>query len=173
MKRIALILSMFLFLPLISVTNAAGDGPKVINTHAFGSTPNVTIRTVASGGAPWVVDNGKVQLDPSGRLRVRVKGLLITEGALANGNPVPPNLVGTVATVTEVHAALTCGGPGNGVPFTITSTEAVPLSPEGDFEIDAHISVPSVCAQPIVLIRIGTPEAPGPWIAASSLLGMD
>ncbi|HKP86877.1 MAG TPA: hypothetical protein VJZ26_12310 [Blastocatellia bacterium] len=173
MKRIALTLSLFIFLPLASATNAVADGPKILNTQAFGSTPNITIRTVPSGGAPWVVDNGKVQLDPDGRLRVRVKGLLITEGALANGNPVPANLVGTVATVTAVHAALTCGGPGNGVPFTITSTDAVPLSPDGDFEIDARISVPSVCAQPIVLIRIGTPQAPGPWIAASALPGMD
>jgi len=173
MKRIALTLSLFLFLPLISATNAVADGPKILNTHPFGSTPNVTIRTVASGGAPWVVDNGKIQLDPDGRLRVRVKGLVIAEGALANGNPVPDSLVGTVATVTEVHAALTCGGPGNGVPFTITSTDAVPLSSDGDFNIDAHISVPTVCAQPIVLIRIGAPQASGPWIAASTLPGMD
>jgi len=169
MKRIALALSLFLFLPLASVTNAVASGPKILNTSVFGSTPNITIRTVPSGGAPWVVDNGKVQLDPDGCLRVRVKGLVITSGALANGNPVPDKLVGTTAGVTMVHAALTCGGPGGGVPFTITSTDAVPLSPAGDFEIDTNISIPSVCAQPIVLIRIGTPAAPGPWIAASSL----
>ena len=169
MKRIALTLSLFLFLPLASATKAVADGPKVLNTHVFGSTPNITIRTVPSGGAPWIVDNGKVQLDPDGRLRVRVKGLVITSGALANGNPVPDTLVGTTAGVTMVHAALTCGGPGGGVPFTITSTDAVPLSPAGDFEIDTHISIPSVCAQPILLIRIGTPASPGPWIAASSL----
>ena len=174
MKRIALTLSLFLFLPLASATNASADGPKILNTHVFGSTPNITIRTVPSGGAPWIVDEGTVQIDSNRRnsdvrLRVRVKGLVITSGALANGNPVPDNLVGTTAGVQAVHAALTCGGPGNGVPFTITSTDAVPLSPAGDFEIDTHISVPSVCAQPIVLIRIGTPASPGPWIAASSL----
>jgi hypothetical protein len=169
MKRIALTLSLFLFLPLASATSASADGPKFLNTKVFGSTPNITIRTVPSGGAPWVVDNGKVQLDSDGRLRIRVKGLVITSGALANGNPVPDNLVGTTANVTTVHAALTCGGPGGGVPFTFTTTEAVPLSPAGDFEIDTQIPVPAVCAQPIVLIRIGTPAAPGPWIAASSL----
>jgi hypothetical protein len=169
MKRIVIAVCLSVFAAMASVSNAAPDGPKVLNTRAFGSTPNVTIRTVASGGAPWVVDNGKIQLDPDGRLRVRVKGLVIGAGALANGNPVPANLIGTVATVTAVHAALTCGGPGGGVPFTITSTDAAPLSPAGDFEIDAHLSIPTVCAQPILLIRIGTPDAAGPWIAASEL----
>ena len=168
----------FLFAPtlclsvaLASVTLSSADGPKVINNHVFGSTPNVTIRGVAAGAAPWVVKNGKAQLSPDGRLRVRVKGLVIGEGALANGNPVPPNLIGTVATVTMVHAALTCGGPGGGTPFTITSTDAVPISANGDFEIDEEVSIPSVCAQPIILIRIGLAADSGPWIAASELPG--
>ncbi len=171
MKRFALALSIFLLVPLASATMSSADGPKVINNHPFGSTPNVTIRDVLAGAAPWVVDRGKVQLDPSGRLKVRIRGLVIGEGVLANGNPVPANLVGTVATVTMVHAALTCGGPGSGVPFTITATDAVPISSNGDLDINAHLSIPSVCAQPIVLIRIGTPAAPGPWIAASKLPG--
>ena len=169
MRRFALALSMFLLVPLASASLSSAKGPKVLNAHAFGSTPNITIRGVDAGAAPWVVDNGKIQLDPSGRLRVRIKGLVIGEGALASGAPVPASLVGTVATVTMVHAALTCGGPGNGVPFTITSTDAVPISTDGDLEIDAQITSPTVCAQPIVLIRIGTPATPGPWIAASEL----
>lgn len=169
MKRIALLLILPLFLLVAFVTNSSADGPKVVNAHAFGSTPNVTIRGVLAGGAPWVVDNGKIQLDPSGRLKVRIKGLLIAAGALANGSPVPDNLVGTVATVTTVHAALTCGG--GGVPFTITPTDGVPISPEGDVDIDAQITIPSVCDRPIVLIRIGTPEEPNAWIAASELQG--
>ncbi|HSB12369.1 MAG TPA: hypothetical protein VLM38_22975 [Blastocatellia bacterium] len=171
MKRIASLLIVPLFLLVAFATNSSADGPKIINAHAFGSTPNITIRGVASGGAPWVVRNGKIQLDPSGRLRVRIKGLLITEGALSNGNPVPDSLVGTVATVTTVHAALTCGG--GGAPFTITPTDGVTISPEGDVDIDAQISIPSVCAQPIVLIRIGTPAEPNAWIAASELPGSD
>ena len=173
MKRILLALSIFVLVPLASATISSADGPKIINNHVFGSTPNITIRSVVSGAAPWVVDNGKIQLDPSGRLKVRVKGLLIGEGALANGEPVPANLVGTVATVTMVHAALTCGGPGGGVPFTITPTDGVPISSDGDFVIDAQLEIPSICAQPIVLIRIGTPATLGPWIAASELPGKD
>jgi len=171
MKRLLLALSMCVSIALGSAAISSADGPKVINNHVFGSTPNITIRGVLSGGAPWVVKNGKAQLSPDGHLRVRVKGLVIGEGALANGNPVPANLIGTVAGVTTVHAALTCGGPGGGTPFTITSTEGVPLNSDGDFEIDAELEIPSVCAQPILLIRIGSPATPGPWIAASELPG--
>jgi hypothetical protein len=98
---------------------------------------------------------------------VKVRGLLIAAGALANGNPVPANLVGTVATVTTVHAALTCGGPGGGVPFTITPTEAVPLSSNGNFSINDTITLPATCDRPILLIRIGEPDAGGPFIAVA------
>jgi hypothetical protein len=172
MKRFALALPMFSLVFLASATVFSKEGPKVVNANAFGSTPNITIRTVPSGAAPWVVDNGRIQLSPSGKLKVQIKGLVIGEGALASGDPVPPSLVGTVATVTMVHAALTCGGPGGGTPFTVTSTDAVPISSSGDVEITDHLTIPSVCAQPIVLIRIGAAgAAAGPWIAASELPG--
>jgi hypothetical protein len=171
MKRMLLLLIVPLVLFATTAAKHPSDGPKIVNAHAFGSTPNVTIRGVVAGGAPWVVKNGKIQLDPDGHLTVRIKGLLITGGALANGNPVPDNLIGTVATVTTVHAALTCGGPGGGTPFTITPTDGVTIGANGDFEIDAQITLPEVCDRPIVLIRIGSPTAAGPWIAASELEG--
>ncbi len=171
MKRFALALSIFVLIPLASVTVSSAAGPKIINAQVFGNTPNITIRGVSAAGAPWVVKNGKITLEQNGHLRVRVKGLVIIDGALANGNPVPPNLVGTTGGVLMVHAALTCGGPGDGVPFTITPTDGVPLDSNGNFEIDAEISIPNVCTQPIVLIRTGTPESPGGWIAASELPG--
>lgn len=166
MRRLALAFPLAaLFLG--SFIAASADGPKVLNAHVVGSTPNVTIRSVVSGGAPWVVREGKAQVDPNGRVKVKVRGLLIAAGALANGNPVPANLVGTVATVTTVHAALTCGGPGGGVPFTITPTEAVPLSSNGNFSINDTITLPATCDRPILLIRIGEPDAGGPFIAVA------
>jgi|SRR5215813_6693642 len=171
MKRLAIPLSIFVLIPLASVTVSSTAGPKVINAHVFGNTQNITIRGVSAAGAPWVVKNGKLTLDQNGQFRVRVKGLLIIDGALANGSPVPANLIGTTGGVVTVHAALTCGGPGNGVPFTITATDGVPLDSNGDFELDGQVTIPEACAQPIVLIRTGTPEAPGGWIAASELPG--
>lgn len=73
--------------------------------------------------------SSRVRLTSDGQLSVRVRGLLITAGALGNGEPVPDAVIDTTATVSMVHAALTCGGPGGGVPFTITPTDPGPLSP--------------------------------------------
>jgi len=168
MRSFILALPLFLFLLVGSVMPSSADGPKLLNAHVVGATPNITIRTVVSGSAPWVVQEGKAQVDPNGNLRVRVRGLLIASGVLANGNPVPAALVGTTGPVTSVHAALTCGGPGGGVPFTITHTNAVPLSPQGDFRINAHLTLPTTCDRPILLIRIGEPDAGGPFIASAA-----
>src|SRR5215813_5497534 len=168
MRRFGIAVPLFLFLLLGSVTLSSADGPKGLNAHVVGSTPNVTIRSVPSGPAPWVVQEGKAQVDNNGNVKIRVRGLLIGNGALANGDPVPANLVGTVGPVTMVHAALTCGGPGGGTPFTITNTPAVTLSPQGSFMIKAHINLPTTCDRPIILIRIGMPDATaGPFIASA------
>lgn len=168
MRRFGIAVPLFLFLLLGSVTLSSADGPKGLNAHVVGSTPNVTIRSVPSGPAPWVVQEGKAQVDNNGNVKIRVRGLLIGNGALANGDPVPANLVGTVGPVTMVHAALTCGGPGGGTPFTITNTPAVPLSAQGNFRINAHITLPTTCDRPIILIRAGDAAAGGPFIASAS-----
>ena len=167
MKRFVFTISLSLFLILGSVVRSSAKGPKLLNAHVVGGTPNLTIRSVVSGAAPWVVQEGKAQIDSDGHVRVHVSGLLIASGALANGDPVPAAVVGTIGPVTSVHAALTCGGPGSGVPFTITPTDAVPLSPQGDFDIDAKITLPATCDRPILLIRFGEPSAGGPFIASA------
>jgi len=167
MRRFYLAIPIFLFLLLSPVGLSSADGPKVLNAHVVGSTPNITIRSVMSGPAPWVVQEGKAQVDPNGNVKVKVTGLLIGSGALANGDPVPAALVGTVGPVTTVHAALTCGGPGSGTPFTVTSTPSVPLSPQGNFKINAQITLPTTCDRPILLIRAGDPTAAGPFLASA------
>lgn len=177
MRRVVLTVPLCVFLLLgsnIRSLSADGQGkkgghsgPKLLNAHVVGSTPNITIRTIVSGGAPWVVREGKAQVDASGRVKVQVQGLLIGAGASASGDPVPAALVGTVGPVTTVHAALTCGGPGGGVPFTITPTDGVPLSAQGDFVINAHITLPTTCDRPILLIRVGEPALGGPFIAVA------
>ena len=159
MRRFGFAIPLFLFLLLGSVTLSSADGPKGLNAHVVGSTPLVTIRGVMSGPAPWVVQEGKATVDPNGNVKIRVKGLLIGSGLLADGTTVPPNLVGTVGPVTSVHAALTC------TPLVIINTPAVPLSPQGSFKINAHITLPTTCDRPIILIRAFGPEVAGPFIA--------
>jgi hypothetical protein len=168
MRRFLLTLPLVLVLVVGSAIHSSAAGPKLLNAHVVGSTPNFTIRSVVSGAAPWVVQEGKATVDPNGKVKVKVRGLLIASGVLANGDPVPAALVGTVGPVTSVHAALTCGGPGGGVPFTVTATDAVPLNPQGNFQINETLTLPATCDRPVMLIRIGEPDAGGAFIALAA-----
>lgn len=118
-----------------------------------------TIRGVPAGAVPWAIEQGEVKIESDGQLRAKVEGLLI----VGTGT----NLDGTTGPVTGVRASLTC----HGTNVTAT-TSVVPLSSEGNAEIEQTISPPRSCVGPIVLIRVGSTMANpgplmGPWIAAS------
>jgi hypothetical protein len=113
----------------------------------------VTIRNVMPGGVPWALSRGNTRLDASGRLSVRVDGLVIT----GTGT----KLDGTTGPVQAVVASLTC----DGTTPTIASSKPVPLSPQGDATLKQEITLPAVCLAPIILVQANTSS--GPWIAAS------
>lgn len=173
MKRAAFILSPFVVVALGLAAHAWADNKNAAEGHLVGGVPNVTVRGINAGGAPWTVKNSNVQLSASGHLRIRCRGLLIVAGALASGDPVPASLVGTVGPVTMVEAALTFNGPGGGTPVTILNSDPVPLSTTGDFSLDTNVTIPAGVAQPILLIRIATASGPGPWIAVAEFEGGD
>jgi len=127
----------------------------------IGSNPHTIIAGVQSGGAPWTVRHGSVNLNSDGRLHLEVKDLILP--ALGNAGP-----------VTGVSASLVCGGAGGAV---VATTDAVPLSSNGNAELEARISVSSTCFAPIILVRAaafnGTPlPQPGPWIAATGFVSL-
>ena len=78
----------------------------------------------------------------NGKLNVEVEGLLIAAGQLANGTPVPANLVGTTGTVMFVAASLVCGG------MVVDSTPAFALSAAGNAEMEGRVNAPASCAAP-------------------------
>jgi len=122
----------------------------------IGSNPNTVIGGVSSGGAPWTVQRGSAALNDNGLLRVEVRKLIL------------PSL-GSPGPVTSVSASLVCGGSGGTV---VATTDPVPLSGDGDAEIEAGIKLPDTCFGPIVLVRAAAfngnplPQA-GPWIAGA------
>ena len=129
-----------------------------------------------TGGDPWVVEEGEVEIGSDGELEFEVEGLLLLDG--------------TVGPVLSVFASLNCrtggnDGPGDGFE-RVARTDNTPLSADGDAESEQTIGLPSVCVAPIVLIQIGEIEGsfigfpPGPldveevlglrfWIAASGI----
>ena len=124
----------------------------LFRSNMVGSNPNTIIAGVQSGGAPWTVQRGSARLNDDGRLRVELRDLIL------------PNL-GNPGPVTNVSASLVCGGAGGNV---VATTEPVPLSGDGNAEIDEKISTSDVCFAPIVIIRAaGSNGKLGPWIAAT------
>ena len=133
---------------------------SLFRSTIIGSNPGIIIAGVQSGGAPWTVQRGSAVLNDAGRLHVELRDLIL------------PQLKGQPGPVTSVSASLVCGGAGGVV---VATTDAAPLSTDGNAEIEAQISISSPCFAPIVLIRAagfnGTPlPQPGPWIAATGFV---
>ena len=139
----------------VFVLSAMAEG-FLFRSIISGSNPNTVIGGVPSGGAPWTVERGSAALNADGYLRVEVRDLILSN----LGNPGP---------VTSVSASLVCGGSGGTV---VATTDPVPLSGDGNAEIEAAIKLPDTCFAPIVLVRAAgfngnpLPQA-GPWIAAT------
>lgn len=60
-----------------------------------------------------------------------------------------------------------CGGTGGSV---VATTDAVPLSPAGDAEIESKISVPDTCFGAVIVIRAVYGGNAGPWIAGTGFM---
>jgi hypothetical protein len=141
--------------------NRGGDhgghrGEQLLDTSLAPSVPtDPALNGASAGGAPWVLGQGEARLGRDGRLRVRIRGLVIPT-APGNGTPGP---------VTTVSAALYC----NAATTATGTTPSVPISRQGDAEIDGQISVPMKCLAPTILIH---PNSAGAvYIAASGFGG--
>ena len=163
------ILACIVMVALVAVpTIAFGDGADrsraLIKSRLVGSQPDTPIRGVDSGGAPWVIsDNALALVRRSGRVRVIVRGLLLT-------NTGDPNLDGTTGPVRRVFASVTCTTPGGG--SAVVNTAVVPLSAAGNARIRDDVNLPGVCFGVSVLVRgdLGTragPDAADPWFAVT------
>ena len=98
---------------------------------------------VAPGGAPWSLQNGSTKLRSNGKFELQVEGLVLTA-------------LGTAGPITGIAASVFCGA--DSTTAAAATTGIVPLSAQGDAEIEAHVSLPSTCLVPVVLVHpaIGT-----------------
>jgi len=110
------------------------------------------VRGVNPPGQIWVIKALRAEVDISGNINVRGRGLLLGGG----------NAIGGTAGLS-VFATLICSAT---TPFTqfSTPTAGVKLEPNGDFRIKDMLSPtpPSPCASPVLLIR----NTSGVWFAA-------
>ncbi len=117
------------------------DGNRmVLFTSLAPSVPtDPTLLGAAAGGVPWVLRSGEAKLHNDGRLTVRIRGLLIPSGPLA----------GTTGPVKMVSASLYCGASST----PVGTSDAVPLSSDGDARITSTLMLPAKCQIPALLIH--------------------
>jgi len=126
-----------------------------------GNPANV-IRGLQGGGVPWVILHSvHGELTRSGKLHVRVRGLVIPIAPFDNSNP-----------VGMFRAALSCQDPidaNNGQLFFTNLFPATTGAGAGDADIDGQVQLPDSCLAPIVLITSppSTSSPDGAWFAAT------
>jgi len=113
-------------------------GGAVLNSAVFGSQlANAAIFGVNRGNAPWVIRRGEAKVRRDGRLKVRVRGLVIPPPGQNNVNP-----------ISNIAASVFCDGK------LVGTTPNVPFSPAGDARIDAQVpALPTPCRVPTVLLN--------------------
>jgi hypothetical protein len=130
-------------IPVTSVSCVPSATPCVTGTEIVTVTQNV-VRGQQPGGEVWVIDELDAQVSANGNITVRGTGLLLGGGNGAGGVP----------TGTNVFATLSCQST---APFALssTSTAGVPVSPNGNFQINGMLSpAPTFpCASPLLLIQ--------------------
>ena len=118
-------------------------GAPLIKASLAPSQPtDPTFHGVGPGGAPWVLKRGEVRLKASGKLKLRVRGLVIP---VAPGN-------GTPGPVNTISASLYCGADSNTT--AAATSQQVPISRKGNARIrDRSFTVPSTCLAPVILVH--------------------
>jgi hypothetical protein len=117
------------------------------------------VADIHSGTFPWSAQSGNARINLStGAASFKVEGLVII-GTPFSGTPGP---------ITAVTGTLVCNA--GEETEAVLDTPKVPLSASGDAIFSGYIpSIPSLCANPIFLIRIADPEgAAGLWIATGA-----
>ncbi|HEV2237259.1 MAG TPA: hypothetical protein VGR57_11415 [Ktedonobacterales bacterium] len=120
-------------------------------TGAFVGKTGTPIRGIHGGGLPWAIESADGALSPDGRLRVRVRGLVLAGGppAIIGTNPIP-----TFRAIVSFE---------NADPIF---SDPVPASATGDADVDTFVSVPHPGFAPILFIGPGTALA---WFAVTGI----
>jgi len=112
------------------------------------------IGDVPSCGKVWKLVSGEAELERDGDLEAEVKGLVLNDASTGSSNGTPDGVDG-------VAAAVLCGGK------VAAQTDVVPLSKTGDAKVKAKVSVPSDCANPVIVLRERYEGKIGGWLAAT------
>jgi hypothetical protein len=112
---------------------------------------------VKACGKVWKLSSGRVTLTGDGKLTVDIHGLVLDDDSVGKFKGSPDG-------VDAIAVALICGDKGGTV---AAQTEPNALSQSGDAGIEAILSVPKPCVDPVVLIRERYEGKIGGWLATT------
>lgn len=126
------------------------DGPFVGGTHP--------IRGIPGDELPWAIAKSiRGELDKSGHLRIKVKGLVFKDDPSVplelRGKNDEETFRGLVSCLTEN---------GDDVGEANVATSGFPATVEGNSTIDEQLTLPNPCIAPIVMVLAGSE---GKWFA--------
>ena len=143
--------------PAVAQAEEDKGGVAVVKFHTMapvtgqfvggGGTP---IRGIHGGGLPWALSAAQGELSADGRLRVRVRGLVLAAGPNSGKNPIPTfRAIVSFETLAPIF------------------TDPVPASTTGDADIDTHVELPHPGFAPIIFVGPGTNAV---WFAVTGLM---
>jgi hypothetical protein len=112
---------------------------------------------VKACGKVWALGSGEAELSADGTLRVTLHGLVLNDASVGQFNGSPDG-------VDAVAAAVICGGSNAAV---AAQAEPMTLSPKGDAQIEAKLTMPQHCFAPVVVVRERYQGKIGGWLAAT------
>ena len=165
LTAVLLLLGVFSFSSL--VPQAAASQPTLLEFNTMVGVPRPytglanAIRGIPGGGFPWVISFGSGELTASGKLEVKVTGLVldpndpaVIAAGLAGKNPIP--------NFKAIVSCLSKDGSGNPTTANVSSG-LFPADSSGNAEIETTLSLPSPCIAPIVFVT----SPGGAWFAAT------
>ncbi|MBV8615572.1 MAG: hypothetical protein JOY66_17655 [Acetobacteraceae bacterium] len=136
---------------------ARADQPVLRASLVACPSDKTVIGGVNACGKVWALGSGQADLSADGTLRVTLHGLVLNDASVGNAN-------GTPDGVDAVAAALVCGGSAAAV---AAQAEPVALSPKGDAQVEARLTMPRHCFAPVVIVRERYQGKIGGWLAAT------
>jgi hypothetical protein len=131
-------------IPVSSVTCVPSATPCVTGPTVTVTVNQNVVRGQQPAGQIWVIDDLDAQVSANGNITVRGKGLVLGGGNGAGGVPAGTNVFTTLSCLSTS-------------PFGLSSTSpaGVPVSPNGNFQINGVLSpTPTFpCTNPLLLIQ--------------------
>lgn len=162
---LALVLAALMILGSMAIAGAVGS--KLVESNSLVGVPRPytgeanAIRGVPGGGLPWVIDLGRVNVSPEGRVDAQVRGLVFDP----NDQAVIDLGIGGTNTVPNFKVIVSClstDDTGNATTVNV-STGLFPADSAGNSRIKDRVSLPTPCIAPIVFVT----SPGGSWFATT------